>query len=175
MATFNVGVAKNDIQEPELLPEDWYTVELYKDPTEEKNKAWKDAGETLGFEAALASNPKAGKNIVLRLKVISENPQHNGRQFTKWLSLPSSADEGAFMNNGQPKADWKAEQIYKWIEAFGGSTEGAEASLALGAKALVYVVVGKDQTGEKDANEISMNVAPRSLSGDGSGLGSGLL
>ena len=165
MPTFQVGINKEDIQQPSLLPEDWYSMEISKDPTESKNNAWKEAGENLPIEQAGKINRKAGKNIVVHLKVISDFPEFSGRTFTKWLSLPSVLDEGEYMNNGQPKADWKADIIFKWVEAFGGAIAGGEASLGAGQRAQVYLVVGKDRDGEKDVNEISMNVNPRPVGG----------
>ena len=174
MATFNVGIGKEDIQEGILLPEDWYTMEITREPYEDKNSAWKTAGEGLPLEEAAKANPKVGKNIIVHLKVASEITEHNGRGLTKWLPLPNALDDGKYMNNGQPKADWKAEIIHKWVEAFGGASEGAEVSFVEGQKALVYVVVGKDMSGEEDENSISMNVMPRSLTaGSGSGLDGG--
>ena len=164
MATFNVGIGKDDIQEGVLLPEDWYTMEITRDPYEDKNNAWKTVGEGLPIEEAAKTDEKVGKNIVVNLRVVSDDPEHSGRGLTKWLPLPNVLDEGKFMNDGQPKADWKAETIHKWVEAFGGVSEGAEVSFAEKQKALVYVVVGKDRSGETDENSISMNVLPRSLS-----------
>jgi len=163
MATFNVGIGKDDIQEAVLLEEDWYTVEITKEPYEAKNAAWKDAGESLTLDKAHEKNEKAGQNIIVHLKIESEIPEAHGRTLTKWLSLPNKFDEGQYMNDGQPKADWKADIIHKWAEAFGSGSEGAEATLSLGSKALVYVVQEKDQSGENDVNNISMNVHPRSL------------
>ena len=171
MATFNVGIGKDDIQEGVLLPEDWYTCEISREPYEDKNSAWKTAGENLPLEEAAKSNPKVGKNIVVNLKVVSETPDHDGRGITKWLPLPNALDEGLYMNDGQEKAHWKAETVHKWVEAFGGASEGAEVSLAEGQKALVYIVVGKDQSGEEDQNAVSMNVAPRSLTAGTGPLG----
>ena len=136
-ATFNVGIGKEDIQEGILLPEDWYTMEIIREPYEDKNSPWKGAGESLSFEDAHAINSKAGKNIVVPLQVHSDIAEFNGRGFTKWLSLPHAKDENLFMNDGQPKADWKAEVIHKWVEAFGGVSEGAEVSLGKGQKAFV--------------------------------------
>lgn len=167
MATFNVGIGKDDIQEPVLLAEDWYTMEISKDPYEAKNSAWNDAGDKLSLDEAFAINEKAGKNIVINLKIISDIPEAHGRTFTKWLSLPNKFDEGRYMNDGQPRADWKADIIHKWAEAFGAGSEGAEATLNEGAKALVYITVEKDRNSEKDVNVISMNVDPRPLGGGG--------
>jgi len=164
MATFNVGIGEEDIQEPILMPEDWYVMEINKEPYEDKNKAWKDAGESLNLEEASKINEKAGKNIVLQLKVVSDVPEYAGRVMTKWLSLPNPNDEGQYMNNGQPKADWKASVIFTWAKAFGGMTEGEEVSFGIGQKALVYIIQGADMDGEGLVNEISMNVDPRPIS-----------
>lgn len=167
MATFNVGIGKDDVQGAILLPEDFYTMEISKDPAEAKNKAWTDAGETLSLEEAHAVDEKAGKNIVLQLKIVSEIPEESGRTFTKWLSLPNKYDEGQYMNNGQPKADWKAEAIHKWADAFGSGSDGAEVTFNKGSKALVYLVVGKDRNSGEEINEISMNVDPRRIGDPG--------
>lgn len=166
MATFNVGIGKDDIQEPVLLAEDWYEMEITKEPYESKNKAWTDAGENLSLEEAYQVDEKAGQNIVVNLKINSDIPEAHGRSFTKWLPLPNSFDEGKFMNDGQPRADWKASVIHAWVEAF-GSAEGSDVTLNKGAKGLVYVTVEKDRQTEKDINAISMNVNPRSLSDAG--------
>lgn len=166
MATFNVGIGKEDIQEPVLLEEDWYTMEITKDPYETKNKAWTDAGEDLSLEEAYAVDEKAGKNIVLHLKIISDIPEAHGRTFTKWLPLPNAMDEGRYMNDGQPRADWKAAVIHKWVEAF-GSAEGADVTMNVGSKGLVYVIREKDRQTEKQVNGISMNVDPRPIGDPG--------
>lgn len=168
MATFNVGIGREDIQEGVLLPEDWYTMQLSRDPYEDKNGAWKEAGEHLSLDDAYKINPKAGKNIVVHLKVVSDIPEFDGRAMTKWLSLPHKYDESQHMNDGQPKADWKASVIHKWVEAFGGISEGAEVSFSEGQKALVYVISEKDrQDDQKLVNSISMNVDPRAIGSGG--------
>lgn len=173
MGTYNVGIGKNDIQEAVLLPEDWYVMEIVKD-SKDKNRAWKDAGEHLPILEAGRINKKAGENIVLKLKVISDIPEFNNRRLTKYLPLPNDLDTGEFTGRGIPKADDKAEVIYAWVEAFCGLVEGSEASFSPGQKALVYILQGQDLEG-KPTNEISMNIYPKQL-GAGSGLneGSGL-
>ena len=177
MATFNVGIGKDDVQEGVLLPEDWYTMEIVREPYEDKNSHWKAAGENLPFSDAHAINSKAGKNIVVPLQVESEIPEFSGRGFTKWLPLPNAGDENLFMNDGQPKADWKAGIIHKWVEAFGGVSEGGEVSLGKGQKGFVYVLQEPDNREGSDGatvNEISMNVHPRAIGGgEGSPLDGG--
>lgn len=166
MATFEIGIGKEDIQEAQLMPEDWYLWELTRDPYEGKNAAWKEVGENLSFDDAYALNEKAGKNIILNGKIISDVPEFNGRTFTKWLSLPNKFDEGLWMNNGQPKGDWKAEQIYLWLEALQGEAEGTKVNFVKGQKCYVYIEQGPDQSGENTINQIGMNNAPRPV-GDG--------
>lgn len=145
MATFNLQKERDDLQAPVLCPEDWYTLGIAQDVTQEKNAKWKEGGVDLPAEDIEG----AGENLVIRGRIVSDEPEFNGRFFTKWLALPNPSDENKFMNNGQPKADWKLDQIYKWVEAFGGTIEGSDVSLAIGMKASVYVVQEADrQTGE---------------------------
>lgn len=173
MATFNVGKGKDDIQKGVLLPEDWYLMKITREPYQDKNSAWKEAGESLPFQEAIKINSKAGENIVVNLKVESDVPEFDGRPFTKWLSLPNPSDESKYMNDGQPKADWKAEWIHAYVEAFGGSSDGGEVSLGEGQVALIYVVQEIDNRTNENINSISMNVKPRSAEGSTDPLGSG--
>jgi len=174
LATFDVGIGKDDIQEGVLLPEDWYNMTIMKEPFKDKNSHWKGAGEKLSFKDAVAINEKSGENIVVRLKVESSTPEFQGRVFTKWLPLPNPTDADHFMNDGQPKADWKAGVIHKWVEAFGGVSEGKEISLSENQRALVYVIQEVDDRDGETINSISMNVDPKSLgSGPDSPLGDG--
>lgn len=170
-ATFNVGIGKDDVQEGVLLPEDWYTMKITREPYKDKNSHWKGAGEKLPFDQASEINPKAGENIVVNLAVKSGTPEFDGRSFTKWLPLPNPNDASFYMNDGQPKADWKADVVHKWVEAFGGISEGAEVSLSETQEALVYVIQEPDSREGSDGsivNSISMNVHPRAIGSGGS-------
>lgn len=164
MATFNVGMKEEDITEGVLLPEDWYTVELTKDAYRVKNKKWRDGGENLPADEVAG----AGYTLVLQLRVLSETAEENGRPLTKWLSLPNPSDDGAFMNDGQAKADWKADWVFKWFKAMGGAVEGEEVSVAPGAKCQIYVIQEIGLDGETLTNSISMNVAPKKFGEAGS-------
>ena len=164
MATFNVGIGKDDIQEGVVLPEDWYTAEISKEPYEDKNAAWKEAGEGLSLEDAFKANEKCGSNIVVNLRIKTDDPETDGRSLTKWLPQPNEFDVGRYMTDGQAREHWKAEVIHKWVEAFGGDQDGAEVSFSKGQKALVYVVEEPDRNDEdKQVNAISMNVDPRAI------------
>lgn len=164
MATFSVPKDFDKIQEPELLPEGYYTMEISKDPQLEKNKAWRDAGENLEVDQARAVDPAAGHNLRLTLKVVSDVPEHSGRVFFKRLGMPTPADgERAHGLTGQLMDDWKMDQILHWAQAFGSTIEGNEFTFSKGQKAQVYVSVGKDMSGEKDVNEIPLEPMPRQV------------
>lgn len=168
MATFELGKRKEDLQAPVLIAEDWYTVEITREPYQAKNKKWKDGGADRPAEEIEG----AGENIVVNTRVISDIPEANGRQLTKWLSLPNPHDVGQFTNDGQPKEDWKLDTIYTWVAAFQGDEEGSNVSLAAGAKAQVYVVQQIGMDGETMENAISMNNDPRPIGGAPLGEGS---
>lgn len=161
MATFSLGKERDDLQEPILLPEDWYTLEITQDVTQEKNAKWKDGG----IDRPAKEIEGAGENIVIRGRTISDEPEFSGRSFTKWLALPNPSDEGKYMNNGQPKEDWKLDQIYKWAEAYSATIEGSEISLAIGMKAQVYITQEIQLSGEM-GNSIGF-VDPRKVSEGG--------
>ena len=157
MPVFSTGKNFDDIQEAVLMPEDWYLMEITKDPEQLPNKVMKESG---------ADAEKAGFNIVVKMKSISEDPEHNGRPFTIWLSLPNPTDEGEFVG-GQPKEDWKLEQIAKVTAAFNGieewkTMEGDEVRLDKGMRAKFYVSQAVGLDGQTMRNEISlMNAAPK--------------
>lgn len=161
MATFSLGKEKDDLQEPVLLPEDWYTLEITAEVAQEKNAKWKEGGIDLSADQIEG----AGENIVIRGRIVSDEPEFNGRPFTKWLPLPNPSDKNQFMNNGQPKEDWKLEQIYKWVAAFAGTVEGSEVSLATGMKAQVYIVQENDRRTGDLVNSIGF-VDPRAISNE---------
>ncbi len=165
MATFELGKRKEDLQAPILLPEDWYTAEISREPYEAKNRKWKDGGEDRPPEEIEG----AGKNIVVNMRIASDVPEWAGRSLTKWLPLPNPSDVAKFTNDGQPMEDWKLDTIYKWVAAFQGDAEGSNVTLGTGAKAQVYVVQAIGQDGETMENSISMNSDPRSLGGSGLG------
>jgi len=164
MATFNLGKERDDLQEPILMPEDWYTFEITQDVAQEKNAKWKDGGEKLPAKNILG----AGENLVIRGRIVSDEPEYNGRSFTKWLALPNPSDEEEFMNNGQPKGDWKLEQIYKWVEAFAGTAEGSEVSLAKTMKAQIYITQEDDRNNPGELVNTIGFVDPRPLGGNSS-------
>lgn len=157
MATFDVGMREEDVTEAILLPEDWYEMELIKDVYQAKNKKWRDGGENLDSSEI----DGAGFTLVLQLRVVSDIPEHSGRGFTKWLSLPNPSDDDEYMNDGQAKADWKADAVFNWYKALGGTIEGSEVSVAPGAKCSVYVIQEIGMDGESLVNAISMNVNPK--------------
>lgn len=164
MATFELGKDLSEITEPELLEDDWYQMRIVKEPKAEPNKAKRD-------KKTVAEG--AGDNIVLRLRVMDEDPEKNGRPFTKWISLPSPGDDERFVEMG-PQAgmtvqDAKLWRIRSWAAAFSGfkseDFEGESVDFEVGDEAMVYVTTGVDfRDEERMVNEIDMNEDPRPVS-----------
>ncbi len=111
MPTFGFNKPIDDIEDPVLLPEDWYTFRVSKDPTIEDNKKAKDG---------LSGEEGAGKNLVVKLTTVSDDPEFNGRMLTIWLPYPSEHDESQYDGIGQKKSDAKMQRIIGFVEAFGG-------------------------------------------------------
>lgn len=152
MAEFELVKAVNEIQEAVPMPPEWYLARLVQEPKLEDN-AKKRAGKT--------PEEGAGQNIVLRFRIQDDNPEFHGRQLTKWLPWPNDADEGQFMQNGQPKVDWKMEQIVVWCEALGQTAEGNKVDFVAGSECYVYVVQQESLDGSSIENSIDMNTPPK--------------
>jgi len=135
MPVFDTGKDLDDIQEPELLPEEWYSMEIIDEPERAMNKKMKEGG---------ADAEGAGYNIVLKLEVIyPDAPQYNGRKFTLWLSMPVEGDEDRFTAAGQTIEDFKLDQIKKVAQGFAGKEiSGSEVEFNKGMKADFYVKQG---------------------------------
>lgn len=164
MATFELSKETSDLQEPILLPEDWYSFEITEEVTQEKNAKWKEGG----IELPAKEIPGAGENLVIRGRIISDEPEYSGRRFTKWLALPNPSDEGRYTNSGQPMEDWKLTQIYNWVRGFGGDVEGTQISFAIGMRTSIYITQELDRAGTL-ANTIGFT-DPRPLSEKGEEL-----
>ncbi len=155
--TFNVGKSIDDVHDPELMPEDWYPMEIVVEPIRELNAKQKVGGPEADG---------AGENIVLRLGVVSDIPEYNGRQLTKWLSLPNPSDEGKFTRQGQSQEDWKISIIAAWATAFGGKVEGEDVDFEIGGRAMVLIIQGLAQDGTTIENKIDFNSLPRAIAGE---------
>ncbi len=157
--TFNVGKSIDEVHDPELMPEDWYPMEIAVEPVQELNNKQKAGGPEADG---------AGENIVLRLKVVSDIPEYNGRQLTKWLSLPNPSDEGKFSNQGQSQEDWKISVIASWATAFGEEAEGENVDFNVGGQAMVLIIQGLAQDGTTIENKIDFNSLPRAIASEDS-------
>ena len=155
MATFSMGKDVGDIQEPELLPEDWYSFEIVEEPKHAPNKAMKDGG---------ASAEKAGYNIVVSLKCLDETPEFLGRPFTVWLSLPTEADKTRRTPMGQTMEDSKIQRNSEFALAFGGEVEGENISLEKGLRGMLYVTQQMDQSRQNFMNSINIFAGARPIS-----------
>lgn len=158
MSTFDLGTEQDDLSDAILMPADWYVFKITQKVEKKKNKAWRDGGEKL----SASEIEGAGENLIVQGRVVSEEPEFNGRTFFKYLALPNPSDEGKFMNDGRPKKDWKLDQIYKWVEGFGGAIEGSSVSLAVGMQTQVYIEETVDNRSGELINSIGFTL-PRPL------------
>ena len=165
MATFEFNKKIGDIEKAELLPEDWYTLRLVKEPKNPVPNTKKKNG--------LSEAEGAGDNIVLNFRVQSDNPKYHGRPFTKWLGVPNNTDEETFSQfTGQRKSDEKLERIALWAAALAGKeikALGASKKLSFnqGDECLVYICQESDtREGHEDdppKNAIDFNSVPRPI------------
>lgn len=143
-----ISLPKNieDIETPEALPEDFYKLRIIEEPIVDSNKKKKDGGPDA---------PGAGDNLILSLRVQSDDPEHNGRPFRKWLGLPNENDKTDIMNSGQTREDAKIAMLAKVEEGFTGrAPEGNEINLQAGMEAWCYVSRGLDKSGTKFVNDL---------------------
>lgn len=157
MATFNMGKDAGDIQEPELLPEDWYPFEITEEPAVAPNRAMKDGG---------ADADKAGYNIVVHVACLDETPEFLGRPFTVWLLVPTEKDKVERNRMGQTKEDAKIQRNTQFTEAFGGEVDGENISLEKGLRGMLYVIQQVGQDGQTLENSISFFTEAKPYSGE---------
>jgi hypothetical protein len=121
----------NDIQGAVLLEEGFYLMRIVSEPEILPNRKKKDG---------MSEEDGAGDNLVLKLRIQSDDPVENGRAFTKYLPMPKESDANDYDRfTGQPALDKKMERIVAWVEAFGGTVDEDEFDLASGAEAYVWV------------------------------------
>ena len=131
MPVFELSKEIDNIEGAKPLPEGWYDVRIATDPTLEPNRAKRDSGD---------DHPKAGDNIVLRLRTLSSTPEFNNRMLTLWLPVPSEKDRDRYSMDGQSMEDWKSETLVKKCVAFGGRPVGKSVEFNRGMLASVYVI-----------------------------------
>jgi hypothetical protein len=151
---FRFPKSVNDIQQGVVLSEGPYRMRLVKEPSIEQNRKMKNG---------LSPEEGAGTNLVLQLRIVSDDPNENGRKFTKYLPMPRPGiDENEFDPfTGQSLMDRKMEAIVHWVLAFDGEIQDDEFDLRAGGEAAVKVVI-EDRDGKK-TNAISMNDIPQLL------------
>ena len=160
MAEFEIGKDLNEIQEKgALLEPDWYKVRLVKEPKLEPNKVKKSNGP----------KEKQRDNLVLALRVVSDDPTINGRPFTKWLPMPNEFDFKEFDQfSGVPKGDRMLSTAVRWSIALGNDCSDGKLHFESGQECFVYIVQEYDnriETPTEDdlRNSIDMNAVPRTV------------
>lgn len=128
-ATLSFGKNVDDIEQPPLLPEDWYVVEVREVPQVKANKAKLNDPE----------DEKAGNNWVVPVKTVTDEPEFNGRYFTLFFPLPRPGDDEKRTPQGMTVEDQCIERIGEFVKKFGGTVSGDEVQLGVGARGQVYV------------------------------------
>ena len=158
MAEFGLPKSIDDIQERgALLEPEWYRVRLIKEPKLVPNKVKKAGGP----------KDQARDNLVLGLRVLSEDPSINGRPFTKYLPMPNDNDfEVMDEFLGIPKGDRMLGTALKWSIAFGNDCSDGKLHFDAGQEAYIYIIQEYDNRVESPTeddlrNSIDMNALPR--------------
>ncbi len=146
MSTVTFGKRVDDIEEPILLPEDWYPMEVLKEPEVMINKAKKDDPE--------AEN--AGDNWVVSMKTVDCEEEFAGREMAVFLGIPNEKDKYKFTRDGQRIYDKKMQNIVNFAEAFGGTIGEDDATLNAGALGRVYVLQGPNRISGEMENSIDI-------------------
>lgn len=155
---FQLPKNANEVTEGILMDENWYILTLVETPEElVPNRAMKDSD---------GADPKSGYNVVLKLKVESDNEAYNGRFLTKYLPWPTENDEGKYHAlTGQSMVDWKLSGIVSWYKALNGIgsdevVDTTEVEFLEGQQVQAFVAQEKSMGGDQLTNAISMNHAP---------------
>lgn len=147
MTTLKFHKAVDDIEQPKLLPEDWYIVQVVNPPTIEDNDK---AKKKLSYEEG------AGKNLIIQTRTVSNIAEYNGRAFKIYLPCPVEQDLNAFDGRGMNKYDAKMERIAEFAEkATGCSIYGNEVTILPNARIGVYITQALDQQGKELVNNLN--------------------
>ena len=162
MAIIQLPKAIGDIQEAQLMAEDYYTMRITQEPTIEPNRELKNKEEGKPCDES-----KCGHNLILKLRVEHEDPMLNGRFFTKYLPLPKEGDESNIIpSTGQSVLDSKLETLRKYYEAFSGQLADDnmdQLSFEAGQRAALYVSTGSNfRTGEAES-QLDFNKEPKPI------------
>jgi hypothetical protein len=146
MTTLSFSKSVDDIEEPELIPEDWYVFRVSEPPSVEENKAMK---------AKKSYADGAGKNLVISLRLISDIQEYSGRTFKLYLPYPVEEDLNQYDGRGMLKYDAKLARIAEFAEkATGCNVEGSEITILPNAQVGLYLTQGLDQAGVNLTNSL---------------------
>jgi len=139
MTTFKFNKPISEIENPELLPKDWYRCRVSTKPEIQEN------------------SKKTGNNLFMRLKtVMPDDEMFNGRELPLWLSMPTDADEEVFTTKGMKVSDEKMKRIVQFAEASGGVADEDEFDIQEGATVFCYIMQRMDQGGRELENAIDI-------------------
>jgi len=139
MTTFKFDKSISEIEDPELLPKDWYKMRISTKPEIQEN------------------SKKTGQNLFLRLKVVMpEEEMFDGRELPLWLSMPTEEDETRYDSKGAKVSDSKMKRIVQFAECSGGAADEDEFDISEGSTVYCYVDKRLDQGGQDMENSINI-------------------
>lgn len=158
MATFGFEKEVDDIEEPKLLPMDWYVHSVAKEPRVLPNGVVRevlgDKPEKSALVELLKENPKAGLTLFVDCTIVSEDEDFNGRESTLMLPYPSTADlDRRSPRSGMKVYDEKMERIVGLCEAAGSEGDGESIDLAVGQEFQALVKQRNRQGGKGLENQ----------------------
>jgi hypothetical protein len=163
MSELDLGKNIDEIEEPQLMPEGWRTLQLMDDPVTEENKAMKQQ------KSSGQTSEEAGFNWRLRLAVVDDAPECNGRTFFLRFPIPKEADKSTYTGKGQKVYDAKMSRIVAFVQAFDGYSQGTKVELHKGAKGMAYVIQSINQLTGQLENQIDLfNQGFKKVDGAGS-------
>jgi len=158
MVTFSFNKKVDEIENPELMPEDWYDFEIFDEPKVLPNKTLKEMISEEASEeeinSALEDDEKAGFNLVITLESESAEDKFCGRKMKLWLPYPSPIDETRYDGQGNKVYDRKMGRLVEFTEAFQGEVRESDIYLSPRMKGCCYVIQQKSLNSEEIVNSI---------------------
>lgn len=148
MTTIRFDKSVDDIEQPKAAPEDWYFFEITEMPEVLPN-AKKQSGMTYA--------EGGGDNLVIKVRLVTDQAEFNGRPFRVFLPFPQEEDKEAYTPIGKLKYDEKMERIAAFAEACStGTVDGNEITILPGGKVKMYLLRQLDREGKNFTNNIDV-------------------
>ena len=156
MALFTLDKEFNEIDEVQVMPDDYYDMLIVSEPKLEKNKAAK---------AGKSPEEGGGINLILNLRVVNDLDEFNGRKFWVYLRYPSKPDfKLKDARTGRTMYDEKMVKLGIWHAAFNDGEFPEGNQLNFEANMVAKVPVETNAEGNNEINPFGAD--PEATSGD---------